>query len=86
VELDGRPPPGFGQASCSGALSGVSSPGAGDQMLLNPSATAECYEATFSIALDLSDTEIGADDDAFQIGGGQPGGDGTPPPGGPPTS
>ena len=33
--------------------------GTGDQMLLNPSATDDGYEATFSIALDLSDTAVG---------------------------
>lgn len=59
----------------------------GDQMLLKPSASRGGYEATFSIALDLSDTEVGADD-SFQGGGGgtPPGGDpGTPPTGEPPT-
>ena len=57
----------------------------GDQMLLKPSATEDGCEATFSIALDLSDTAVGADD-SFQGGGG--GGGGTPPggdPGTPPT-
>ncbi|HYU84437.1 MAG TPA: hypothetical protein VEK80_06490 [Kribbellaceae bacterium] len=52
----------------------------GDQMLLNPSPTDDGYEATFSIALDLSDTAVGADDSFQMGGGGQPGGDGTPPP------
>jgi len=52
----------------------------GDQMLLKPSASGDGYEATLSIALDLSDTEVGADD-AFQMGGGGPG---TPPTGEPP--
>ena len=55
----------------------------GDQMLLNPTATTNGYEATFAIALDLSDTAVGADD-AFSMGGG---GGGTPPtdaPTGPP--
>ena len=58
----------------------------GDQMLLKPSATDDGYEATFSIALDLSDAAVGADD-SFQGGGGTPpGGDpGTPPTGEPPT-
>ncbi|HEX6686675.1 MAG TPA: hypothetical protein VF062_28135 [Candidatus Limnocylindrales bacterium] len=41
----------------------------GDQMLLNPNKTDEVYEATFSIALDLSDTAVGADD-SFSMGGG----------------
>src|SRR6266545_5135294 len=57
--------------------------GIGDQMLLNPSATDDGYEATFSIALDLSDTAVGADDSFQMGGGGQPGGDGPPPPGAP---
>jgi protocatechuate 3,4-dioxygenase beta subunit len=53
----------------------------GDQMLLNPTATTTGYEATFAIALDLSDTAVGAED-AFSVGGG---GGGTPPTGTPPT-
>jgi len=57
----------------------------GDQMLLNPSATDDGYEATFAIALDLSDTEVGADDGFSVGGGGAPGDGGTPPSGEPPT-
>jgi protocatechuate 3,4-dioxygenase beta subunit len=49
----------------------------GDQMLLKPTKTSTGYEASFAIALDLSDTAVGADD-AFSVpGGGGPGG--TPP-------
>ncbi len=48
----------------------------GDQMLLYPTATTSGYEAAFAIALDLSDTAVGADD-SFTMGGGGPGG--TPP-------
>ncbi|MFG1818216.1 hypothetical protein ACGFIF_30935 [Kribbella sp. NPDC049174] len=55
----------------------------GDQMLLKPRLTRSGYEASFAIALDLSDTAVGADD-AFSVpGGGGPGG--TPPTGTPPT-
>ncbi|MEV0288964.1 MULTISPECIES: hypothetical protein [unclassified Kribbella] len=52
----------------------------GDQMLLQPKQTSSGYEASFAIALDLSDTAVGADD-AFSM----PGGGGTPPTGTPPT-
>jgi hypothetical protein len=58
----------------------------GDQMLLEPTATDGGYEAAFAIALDLSDTAVGADD-SFSTPGG-PGGTpptGTPPTGAPPT-
>jgi len=45
----------------------------GDQLLLNPNQTDMGYEATFAIALDLSDTAVGADD-SFSMGdGGAPG-------------
>ncbi|WP_202868139.1 hypothetical protein [Kribbella sindirgiensis] len=54
----------------------------GDQMLLTPKRTRDGYEAAFAIALDLSDTAVGADD-SFQMPGG-PGG--TPPTGTPPTA
>ncbi|TCC16673.1 twin-arginine translocation pathway signal protein [Kribbella speibonae] len=54
----------------------------GDQMLLTPKRTRDGYEAAFAIALDLSDTAVGADD-SFQTPGG-PGG--TPPTGTPPTA
>lgn len=59
----------------------------GDQMLLKPTKTRSGYEASFAIALDLSDTAVGADD-AFSVpGGGGPGGTptGTPPTDAPPT-
>jgi protocatechuate 3,4-dioxygenase beta subunit len=52
----------------------------GDQMLLKPTPVGDGYEATFVIALDLSDTAVGADD-SFQLGGG--GGPGPAPSGGP---
>ncbi len=55
----------------------------GDQMLLAPTAEDDGYHATFAIALDLSDTEVGADD-AFSMGGG--GGPGPMPSGPPPTA
>lgn len=48
----------------------------GDQMLLPLTTIEEGYAATFDIALDLSDSETGADD-GFEQGGGGPGG---PPP------
>ena len=51
----------------------------GDQMLLAPTATDDGYEATFAIALDLSDTAVGADD-SFSAGGGGMPGDGSPGP------
>jgi hypothetical protein len=60
----------------------------GDQMLLEPRLTRSGYEASFAIALDLSDTEVGADDAFSMPGGGEPGGTpptGTPPTGTPPT-
>jgi hypothetical protein len=57
----------------------------GDQMLLAPSATDDGYEATFAIALDLSDTEVGADD-SFTMGGGGGGAPGPMPSGEPPTA
>ncbi|MFI7065982.1 hypothetical protein ACIBL3_33625 [Kribbella sp. NPDC050124] len=53
----------------------------GDQMLLQAKQTRNGYEAAFAIALDLSDTGVGADD-AFSMPGG---GGGTPPTGTPPT-
>jgi protocatechuate 3,4-dioxygenase beta subunit len=53
----------------------------GDQMLLKTAPSGNGYAASFSIALDLSDTEVGADD-AFQLPGGG-GGGGTPPTGAP---
>ncbi|MEV6348310.1 hypothetical protein [Actinoplanes sp. NPDC051851] len=43
----------------------------GDQMLLDPVSTDDGYRASFAIALDLSDTEVGADD-AFSLPGGGP--------------
>jgi len=46
----------------------------GDQLLLKPTRSRAGYEATFAIALDLSDAAVGADD-AYQ----RPGGGGTPP-------
>jgi hypothetical protein len=51
----------------------------GDQLLLTLSEADGGYTATFDIALDLSDAEVGAAD-----GGGQPGGPGGPPPNGTP--
>ena len=56
----------------------------GDQMLLKPEASGDGYAASFSIALDLSDTAVGADD-SFQMPGGGPGGGGGTPPTGAPT-
>lgn len=53
----------------------------GDQMLLKPSEVGDGYEASFVIALDLSDTAVGADD-SFQLGGGG-GGPGPMPSGSP---
>ena len=55
----------------------------GDQMLLTPTRARRGFAATFGIALDLSDTAVGADD-SFQLPGG--GGPGTPPSGPPPSS
>lgn len=46
----------------------------GDQMLLPLTTIEEGYAATFDIALDLSDSETGADDGFEQGGGGGPGG------------
>lgn len=58
----------------------------GDQMLLTPTATSDGYEATFNIALDLSDTAVGADDAFSMGGGGGPGGTPGPMPSGSPPS
>ncbi|GAA4704729.1 dioxygenase family protein [Phytohabitans rumicis] len=51
----------------------------GDQMLLNPTRQGPGYAANFGIALDLSDTAVGADD-SFQMPGGGTPPEGTPPP------
>lgn len=55
----------------------------GDQMLLPVTTIEEGYAATFDIALDLSDTETGADDGFDQGGGGGMPGGGPPNGGGP---
>lgn len=49
----------------------------GEQMLLPLTTIEEGYAASFDIALDLSDSEMGADD-GFEQGGGGPGGGGPP--------
>jgi protocatechuate 3,4-dioxygenase beta subunit len=53
----------------------------GDQMLLRPTRQGRGWAANFTIALDLSDTEVGADDSFEMPGGGDPGGE---PPASPP--
>lgn len=66
----------------------------GDMMLLNLTDTGDGYTTTFDIALDLSDSEIGASDSAGGMGGGPggqggrggPGGPGGTPPNGTPPS
>jgi protocatechuate 3,4-dioxygenase beta subunit len=58
-----------------------SADGAGDQMLLRPARRGRGYAATFTVGLDLSDTEVGGDD-----GMTGPGGPGGPPPGQPPVA
>ncbi|MFC3894285.1 twin-arginine translocation pathway signal protein [Lentzea rhizosphaerae] len=52
-----------------------SADGVGDQMLLRPARRGRGYAATFTVGLDLSDTEVGGDD-----GMTGPGGPGGPPP------
>jgi protocatechuate 3,4-dioxygenase beta subunit len=52
----------------------------GAQTLIAPTHSNGTYNTTFSVALDLSDTSIGASDSAGE-GGGQPGGPGGPGPG-----
>lgn len=66
----------------------------GDQMLLAPTKSDQGYAATFAVALDLSDTNVGKPDGNGANGGGpgspgggppggaRPGGPGGPPPGG----
>lgn len=57
--------------------------GVGDQMLLRPVRRGRAYAATFTVGLDLSDTEVGGDDGMTGPPGGGPGGQ---PPGEPPAS
>lgn len=52
--------------------------GGGSQLLLAPTKNGDSYAATFSMALDLSDTQVGQSDS--QGGGGAPGGPGGPRP------
>lgn len=58
-----------------------SADGVGDQMPLRPAPRGRGYAATFTVGLDLSDTEVGDDD-----GMTGPGGPGGSPPGEPPVA